>query len=221
MASLFSCKIGVKNWVSIFLIMIFSLFLVPPIDAKNNNCTILANDIIKNLVTGENDYKALNHAISICKLYAQKGDSESQYQLSGLYSFLNTVEGNRLAKYWTIKSAENGNKISQYNLGMRFEEGNGLDKNLSMALKWYKKSAVQGYIIAQQRIGYNYIKGVWGKVNLEKGLKWYEMAGENGSVNSIKFLIDVYGKGYKTISPNKMKQQYWTKKLNNIISDEK
>ena len=42
------------------------------------------------------------------------------------------------------KSADLGNTDAMYNLGMCYEQGNGVTKDLSKAREWYTKAAAQG-----------------------------------------------------------------------------
>ncbi|GBC26197.2 kinase-like domain-containing protein [Rhizophagus irregularis DAOM 181602=DAOM 197198] len=45
------------------------------------------------------------------------------------------------ALYWYQKAAENGNENAQYNLGLCYENGNGVEKNEETAFYWYQKAA--------------------------------------------------------------------------------
>lgn len=42
-------------------------------------------------------------------------------------------------------AAKNGNAGAQYNLGLCYERGNGVTKNLEQAVYWYRKAAAQGH----------------------------------------------------------------------------
>ncbi|CAB4426627.1 unnamed protein product [Rhizophagus irregularis] len=81
----------------------------------------------------------------------------------------------------TKVSAENGNKISQYNLGRFYQRGNGIGKNEVEAFKWYKKSAKQEYSNSQNKLGYFYEGGIGVEKDLEKAFYWYQKAAENGN----------------------------------------
>ena len=43
-----------------------------------------------------------------------------------------------------IMLAESGDVQSQYNLGVKYDNGNGVEKDYSKAFYWYLKSAEQG-----------------------------------------------------------------------------
>lgn len=48
------------------------------------------------------------------------------------------------------------NSFAQCSLGMMYENGEGIEKDMEQAIKWYKKSATQGFsyaVEALQRLG--------------------------------------------------------------------
>ena len=60
---------------------------------------------------------------------------------------------------WLRKAAEKGNAYAQNNLGYCNERGQGVAKNINIAIEWYKKSAKQNdknAINALKRLGVNY-----------------------------------------------------------------
>ena len=75
-----------------------------------------------------------------------------------------TIEGDGVLKdfsealKWYRLSAEQGDAIAQYNLGVMYERGDGVLKDFSEALKWYRLSAEQGYASAQYNLGVMYDK---------------------------------------------------------------
>jgi TPR repeat protein len=50
------------------------------------------------------------------------------------------------------KAADQGHAKAQYNLGVMYEKGEGVQQNYSEALKWYKKAADQGHAGAQSKL---------------------------------------------------------------------
>ena len=51
-----------------------------------------------------------------------------------------------------ITLANQGNAQSQYELGLMYELGMGIDKDLDQAFIWYQKSANQAYAKAQYNL---------------------------------------------------------------------
>jgi TPR repeat protein len=45
----------------------------------------------------------------------------------------------------TLKEAEGGDVVAQYNLGIFYANGRGVTKNNMEAVKWYRKSAEAGF----------------------------------------------------------------------------
>ena len=54
--------------------------------------------------------------------------------------------------------AEQGDAVAQNNLGVMYENGQGVAQDFAEALKWYRKSAEQGYVVAQHNLGLMYGK---------------------------------------------------------------
>ncbi|GHV95058.1 hypothetical protein AGMMS50293_13780 [Spirochaetia bacterium] len=50
------------------------------------------------------------------------------------------------------KSAEQGNPDAQFEFGICYDFGRGLEKDKSKAAQWYRKAAEQGNEAAQQRL---------------------------------------------------------------------
>ena len=56
------------------------------------------------------------------------------------------------ALYWTMLSAEHGDKNGQYNLARYYEEGIAVKKDVDMAKCWYEKEAAQGNKLAIEKL---------------------------------------------------------------------
>ena len=57
------------------------------------------------------------------------------------------------------KSAEQGDKASQFSLGQRYEAGKDVDRDFDKAADWYRKAAQQGHKKAQTNLGNLYRSG--------------------------------------------------------------
>lgn len=58
---------------------------------------------------------------------------------------------------WYRKAAEQGDADAQRALGIYYETGKGISKNIGEAVKWYRKAAEQGDVLASvylERLGY-------------------------------------------------------------------
>lgn len=61
------------------------------------------------------------------------------------------VQMNMVLNLWD--RANQGDAVAQYNLGMLYEQGKGVQHSYTEALGWYRKSAAQGFPYAVQRLG--------------------------------------------------------------------
>jgi TPR repeat protein len=55
--------------------------------------------------------------------------------------------------------AKAGDAESQFELGRRFDKGEGLRRDLVEAVKWYRKAAEQNHAGAQNNLGFCYANG--------------------------------------------------------------
>ena len=55
--------------------------------------------------------------------------------------------------------AEDGHAKSQYNLGVLYDNGDGVPQDYKTALQWYTLAAEQGHAHAQHNLGYRYYEG--------------------------------------------------------------
>jgi TPR repeat protein len=60
---------------------------------------------------------------------------------------------------WYRKAAEQGDELAQFNLGVMYDNGQGVAKDDVEAAKWYRKAAEQGIAIAQINLGVAYVNG--------------------------------------------------------------
>ena len=77
-------------------------------------------------------------------------------------------------------SAEKGDAKAQTALGVRYEKGDGVEKNPVKAVSYYKKAAGQGHAEAQSRLGYCYANGIGVTPDEQTAFLWYQRAAEQG-----------------------------------------
>ncbi len=83
------------------------------------------------------------------------------------------------AEQWR-KAAEQGDAEAQYNLGLCYEDGEGVTRDLCEAAKWWRKAAEQGYAQAQFDLGCCYAAGLGVAEDEAESVKWYRKAAEQG-----------------------------------------
>ncbi len=79
-----------------------------------------------------------------------------------------------------VSLANQGNAKAQYDLGLMYELGMGVKKDLNHAFVWYQKSADQDYAKAQYNLGifYALAKGI--DKDIIQSKHWIRKANENG-----------------------------------------
>ena len=58
----------------------------------------------------------------------------------------------------TLQAAEQGNAAAQHNLGVMYENGEGVRQDDAEAVRWYRQAAEQGLAQAQTNLGLMYYK---------------------------------------------------------------
>ena len=81
---------------------------------------------------------------------------------------------------WT-PLAEQGDAAAQIELGLMYENGQGVLENDKTAVKWYTKAAEQGYFSAQGALGLMYEYGDGVLTDNRRAYMWYNLASYNGS----------------------------------------
>ena len=79
---------------------------------------------------------------------------------------------------------------SQFNIGVKYSIGSGVDKSDETALSWYTLAAEQGLARAQYNLGVAYDAARGAAEDQSLAVKWYRRAAEQGDVNA-KFNLGV------------------------------
>jgi len=79
-----------------------------------------------------------------------------------------------------ITLANQDNAQAQYELGLMYELGIGIKKDLNKAFVWYQKSANQAYAKAQYNLGIFYALGKAGEKDIAQSKYWIKKAHDNG-----------------------------------------
>ena len=83
--------------------------------------------------------------------------------------------------------ADQGNAGAQFNLGVMYNNGQGVPQNHAEAVKWYRTAAVQGYALAQVNLGFMYNNGQGVPQNHVLAHMWYNLAGAQGVADAPKY----------------------------------
>ena len=124
-----------------------------------------------------------------CKLLYNVEENESDYRV--------TIEQTQFVHYTSkifrlLHEAEQGNADAQFNLGVCYYHGKGVEQDHVVAVKWFRKSAEQGYARAQCILGACYDIGSGVVQDWEEAVKWYRKAADQGNVDAQNMLGDSY-----------------------------
>ena len=88
---------------------------------------------------------------------------------------------------------EKGDKTAQFNLGLTYHYGYGVQQDYDEAFKWYSRAAEQGFASAQFNLGLMYNNGDGIPKNNIDAYMWFNLASSNGD-NDAKIEINKLNK---------------------------
>ena len=166
---------------------------------------------------GLNTDKYSEEAIKWFKMAADKGDAKAMNNLGVMYQtgFTSYVEydedtgescilqikididkNSEEAIKWFKMATDKGDAKAMNNLGVMYQNGDGIDKNSEEAIKWFKMAANKGDAKAMIRLGDMYRTGDNIDKNSKEAVKWYKMTANNGDVEAMFILGFMYSNGY-------------------------
>ena len=111
-------------------------------------------------------------------------------------------------KLWLIE-AKKGDAVSQVNLGIMYNLGNGVPQDYKEAAKWYRLAAEQGNAQAQSNLGimYNLGKGV--PQDYKEAIKWFRLAAKQGVAHAQYNIGLMYLNGYGVLQSYENAYAWW------------
>jgi len=103
--------------------------------------------------------------------------------------------GNYKTALKEFRLVEQGDAMAQYNLGLMYDNGEGVPEDHTEAVKWYRKAAEQGLAKAQFNLGLMYDNGRGVPEDHTEAVKWYRKAAEQGLAEAQFNLGFVYANG--------------------------
>lgn len=110
-----------------------------------------------------------------------------------------------------MNAAVSGDVKAQYNVGVCYANGYGVEQDHSKAVEWYKKSAEQGYVYAQFNLGSCYYNGSGVEQDFEKAFEMLMMAAEQGLANAQLAVARCYLRG-EGVKQDSAKADEWIEK---------
>ena len=87
---------------------------------------------------------------------------------------------------WYRLAAEQGLVRAQYNLGVMYDNGQGVPQDYKEAVKWYRLAAEQGLARAQYNLGVMYGTGQGVLQDYAKVHMWFNLGASQGGENAKK-----------------------------------
>ena len=93
-------------------------------------------------------------------------------------------------------AAEQGDADAQFNLGVCYKNGSGVEKSYAQAVYWYKRSAEQGYAKSQYYLGFCCFCGEGITESYDQATYWWKRSAEQGYIDAQKAL-QLIGESWK------------------------
>ena len=96
---------------------------------------------------------------------------------------------------WYRVAADQGSAAAQFNLGVLYENGQGVTQNYIEAVGYYRLAAVQGLAQAQFNLGSMYSEGLGVARDYAEAVRWYRLAADQGFASARYNLGNQYRSG--------------------------
>jgi hypothetical protein len=94
-----------------------------------------------------------------------------------------------------LSRAGAGDSLAQYEMALRYADGEGVPQNYRDAMAWFTKAAANGNDNAQWKLGLGYIKGIGVPHDERKAVVWFKRAANHGDIRAQSALSDLYLSG--------------------------
>ena len=106
--------------------------------------------------------------------------------------------------------AEAGNADAQYNLGLLYMNGLGVEKNERLALMWFTRAGQQGLADAQYNAGVMFYLGKGVYPSYKTAVEWWQLAADKDHANAENNLAVMYAFGYGVKKEPDKAVELWT-----------
>ena len=162
--------------------------------------------------------------LALADLYEKQGEEENMIRLlvkagnqgnieamHRLETHFEEVEDYRSAIRWTEKQALLGDADAMWWMGVRYREGEVVEKDLKKAFDWFLKSAHAGHDGAMWWLGDCYRDGQGTEEDISEAIKWYEKSAELNNQYAMCKLGVLYDIG-KGVLENQVLAAQWYRK---------
>jgi TPR repeat protein len=121
--------------------------------------------------------------------------SSVEPSLKEAYNAFKSEDFKRAGEMFRVEALK-GNQAAQFALGILFQEGKGMSKNVQVAMNWYQRAAVNGHVPSQYNLALLMLEDA---STVEKGIEWLKMAANGGGDKAMLSLGNLYlsGQGVK------------------------
>ena len=84
-----------------------------------------------------------------------------------------------------LEEAKSGDAVAQFDLAVRYAEGDAAERNYELAAQWYGKAAEQGLAVAEYRLASLYEKGLGVSQDTQRAKNLYQRAAEKGNTRAM------------------------------------
>jgi len=112
--------------------------------------------------------------------------------------YYNAKDHSKAVQYYQL-SADKGNSTAQFNLGVCYQNGQGVIPDYSKAVQYFQLSADQGNSTAQFNLGLLYQNGIGVSQDLSKALKYFQLSSIQGYSNAQRHLGLLLEKDFKIL----------------------
>jgi len=128
---------------------------------------------------------------------AEEGEARTMLELGSAssHAHLRLTKDEAAGASWYERAADLGNAGAQYNLGVSYRDGKGVEQDLAEALRRFRQAAEQGDAAAQCAIGQAYYNGRGVPVDFERAAHYFRLAAKGGSASAMASLGACYRDG--------------------------
>lgn len=176
------------------------------------------------------------HKLKRLKEPSRNGCPHAQILLGKMYldPLLVVPLNKKRAFYWFKKAAEKRHAEAQYLVGLMYEKGEGVEKDISEAIRWYKEAAgepertkfellLERFLdrnfrqnhnhLAQYRLGYLHYEGESLEKNDEEAFRFFGKAAKKGHLEAWFYLGKMHQEGSAPEGANHEKAFFWLEKV--------
>ena len=124
----------------------------------------------------------------------------------GWYAY--TAGDYETARLEWVPLAEDGDIRAQFQLGVMFEKGKGVEPDAVEAVRWYRMAADQGHAPAQTSLATFYYSNKGVKHDHAEAVRWYQKAADQGNADAQYLLGALYFRGHG-IARDVIKAHMW------------